>query len=149
MMALRDVEAGLWLTNATSHREPQQQRHSGSVLVKLAFNRGAQDRYTELMNLKMEVSNILETKAYNFPGSKRPSDKNEFGQEGLQLILTFTHEEKEKCSIVKFVFFFLQCCIVSLSHDKIGLLQYCKLHRNNNESAPAWMGRLRTKAAEC
>ena len=33
MMALRDAKAGSWPTTAVSHREPQKQRHSGTVLV--------------------------------------------------------------------------------------------------------------------
>ena len=64
MMTLRDVEAGPWPTTAAIHSKPQRQRHSGPVLEKLASNWGTQDRYAELMNFKMEVSNILETKAY-------------------------------------------------------------------------------------
>ena len=47
-----------------SHRKPQRPRHRGPGLVKPAFNWGAQDRYIDLMNSEMEVSNILETKAY-------------------------------------------------------------------------------------
>ena len=64
MMALRDAGAGPQPNTTLSHREPQGQRYSGPILVKLTLNWGAQDRYDELMNFKMEVFNILATKAY-------------------------------------------------------------------------------------
>ena len=47
-----------------SHRQPQKKEHSGPELIKLAYIWGTQDRYIKLMNFKMEVSNILETKVY-------------------------------------------------------------------------------------
>ena len=64
MMALRDMEGGSQMTTAVTHREPQGQRHSGPMLMKPAFSWGVQDRYIGLMNFKMDVSNILETKVY-------------------------------------------------------------------------------------
>ena len=36
-----------------------------------AFNWGVQDRCIELMNLKMEISNILETRAYKLSEEKK------------------------------------------------------------------------------
>ena len=45
-----------------SHREPQGQWQSGPILVKLAFNWDAQDRYIELINFEMEILNSLVTK---------------------------------------------------------------------------------------
>ena len=47
MMALRDMDAGPWLTTAASQIEPQRQRHSGPVHIKLTLSLGAQDRYSE------------------------------------------------------------------------------------------------------
>ena len=65
-------------------------RHSGQVLVKPAFNWGAQDRYIELMNFEMEVSNILETKVYELSEEEKvPVIKNWLSIKGLQLIQTF------------------------------------------------------------
>ena len=64
MMALRDAEAGPQPTTMASHREPQRQMHGRPILVKLACNRDAQDRYVDLISFEMEVTNILETKAH-------------------------------------------------------------------------------------
>ena len=65
--------------------------------VKPAFNWAGQNRYVELINFKMAFKNILETKAYELSEEdKVPGIKNCVGQEDLQLIQTFTHEEKEK-----------------------------------------------------
>ena len=62
MMVLRDTVAGPWQTTMASHKEPQRQRYSGPILINLAFNWDAQDRYIELKNFELEVLNILETK---------------------------------------------------------------------------------------
>ena len=70
MIALRDIETGLWLTIIVSHREPQRQKYSGLIPVKLALNWGAKDRYSELMNFEMEVLTILENKSYEFLGEQ-------------------------------------------------------------------------------
>ena len=45
----------------------------------------------------MDVTNILETKAYEpTVKEKHPVFKNWLGREALQLMKTFTNEEKEK-----------------------------------------------------
>ena len=47
--------------------------------------------------MKMEVTSILETKAYGLSNEgKVPVIKNWLGKEGMQLIKTFTCEEGEK-----------------------------------------------------
>ena len=54
------------------------------------------------MNFEMEATNILVTKAYELAIEEKVQVlKNWIGMESLQLIKTFTHEEKEKCKIVK------------------------------------------------
>ena len=150
MMALRVMEAGPWPTTMVSHRELQREWQNGSVLVKLLFNWVAQDRYVKLMNLKMEISTILETKAYELSEEEEdPVIKNWFVQEGLQLNQMFTQEEKEKCTTAKDLLAML-CSNFKLRCNRIVLLlQYGRLQRKNNESAQKWMGRLRTPATEC
>ena len=145
MMALRDMEAGPWPTTMVSHKELQREWQNGPVLVKLLCNWVAQDRYVKLMNLKMEISTILETKAYELSEEEKdPVIKNWFVQEGLQLIQMFTQEEKEKCTTAKDLLAVL-CSKFKLRSNRIVVL----LQRKNNESAQEWMGRLRTQATEC
>ena len=75
------------------------------MLIKQAFNWGKQDRYVEPMNFKMEVSNILECKAYALSEEEKvPVIKNWLGWEGLQLIQTFTQEEKDMHRMAKDLF---------------------------------------------
>ena len=45
MMVLRDTEAGPQPTTTASHREPQKQRYTGPILVKLVSDLDTQDRY--------------------------------------------------------------------------------------------------------
>ena len=78
---------------------PQQAKEShGDIgtadqcLRSLHSIKSAGDRYVELINFEMEVNNILETKAYEMTDEEKVSVIiNLLGQEGLQLIQTFTH----------------------------------------------------------
>ena len=54
--------------------------------MKPVFNWDAQDRYVKLVNFEMEVTNILESKAYELSRTKVPLIKNWLDWEGLQLI---------------------------------------------------------------
>ena len=70
------------------------------VVVKLAFNWGAQYRYTELMNFKMEVLNILDIKAYKLSKEEKVQQiKNWLDQKGLQLTQTLTWEKKNNVEL--------------------------------------------------
>ena len=85
MMALGDAEAGPLPTTAVSHREPDKQRHSGPILVKLVFNWGTEVRYVELLKFEMEVINILHTKVYKLSEEgKDPVIIKWLGKESLQ-----------------------------------------------------------------
>ena len=54
------------------------------------------------MRFEMEVMNILETRAYELTDEENvPVTKKWLGQQGLQLIKTFIHEEKKKCRTAK------------------------------------------------
>ena len=45
------------------------------------------DRYVELVNFEMQITNILETKLYKLMHEEKvPVIKNWYGQEGMQLI---------------------------------------------------------------
>ena len=44
--------------------ESHKKRHSGLIFVKHVLNWGKQDGYFELTKFKMEILNILQTKAY-------------------------------------------------------------------------------------
>ena len=79
-------------------REPQRQRHGEPALKHPSFNWTAQDRYSEVCNIEMKVMNFLETKAYELTDEEKAHIiMNWLGRESLQLIKTFTNEEKEKC----------------------------------------------------
>ena len=79
-----------------SQREPQKNRHSRLELENPSIHGNAQDRYDELIKFEMEVTNILETKAYELTNEEKVQViQNWLDQEDLQLIKTFTHEEKE------------------------------------------------------
>ena len=84
----------------------------------------------------MEVINIPETKAHELTMEEKvPVINNLLGKEVLQLIQTFTFEEKEKCTTEKGLFTVL-CSTIKLQHNRIIIsLQYLKLHRKSNESA--------------
>ena len=54
------------------------------------------NRYVDLLRFEMEVTNILETKAYELAEEENVSAmKNWLWWEVLQLIKTFTNEDKE------------------------------------------------------
>ena len=61
------------------------------MLENSAFTWVAQERYFELMNFDMELFNILQSNVYELSEEEKvPVIKYWLGQEGLQLIQTFT-----------------------------------------------------------
>ena len=54
-----------------SHRELQRQRYSRLILEKPSFNWDALDRYVKLMNFKMKVMYILDTRAYELTDEEK------------------------------------------------------------------------------
>ena len=67
---------------------------------KPSFNCSTHDRYTELINFEMEVTNILEMKAYELNDEEKVTViKNWLGRKGLQLIKTFTNKKKENARL--------------------------------------------------
>ena len=102
MMALSDTDAGPQPTTVASHRELQRQRDGKLILEKSSVDWDVQDKYVEPMNFKVEVTNILETRVYEQTDKENIQViKNCLGQDGAQLIKTFTHKEKDKCRTAK------------------------------------------------
>ena len=65
-------------------QESQSGRSMAADMRKAFFNWNAQHRYVELLNFKMELINILETKAYEFTDEEKVSViKNWLGWQGL------------------------------------------------------------------
>ena len=97
----------------------------------------------------MEVPSIFETKAYELTDEEKAQViKNWLVREGLQLIKTFTNEEKEKCKTAKGLISML-CHELNLHYNRIAVsLQYLKLKRKIHKSAQEWMDRLQAKAAD-
>ena len=92
------------------------------------------------MNFEMEVTNILETRAYELTDEGKVSViKNWLDQEGLQLMKTFTLEEKKKSRTAKGLFSVLSNKIKAQYNRIVISLQYHKLRRESNESAQVWM----------
>ena len=61
--------------------------NGGLALEKPSFNWSAQDRYVELLNFEMEVTNILKAKAYELTDEEKVLVmKNWLNWKGFQLI---------------------------------------------------------------
>ena len=97
MTAFRDTEPGLQTATTQYQWQNQRQRYGGLILEKPRFNCDMPDRYVKLLNFELEVTNILEIRAYRISDEEKvPVIKNWLGCEGLVLMETFTQEEKEK-----------------------------------------------------
>ena len=74
--------------------------------------------------------------------------KNWLGRQGLQLWETLTEAEQEAC-YEEGQFEIFNNRFKPQDNETIILLQFCKLVRQQNESAEEWVGRLRIIAVEC
>ena len=99
---------------------------------------GPSDRYVELLNYEMEVANVLQAKEDNLSDKEKvPIIKNWLGRERLQFIQTLTNVEKEACKITTGQF---NAKKIRPQHNEMILsLQYCKFHKEENESMQEWM----------
>ena len=69
---------------------------------KPGFNWDTPDRNVELLNFQLEVTNIIETRAYEINDEDRILlIKNWLDEEGLLLMKTFTQKERAKCKTTK------------------------------------------------
>ena len=98
------------------------------MLSQPAFDWKVPERYVELSNFEMEVSNVLQAKAYDPDDEEEvPIIKNWLCREELQFIQTLTIAEKEACKSTTGLFNVLKK--FRQQHNKMILsLQYCKLH---------------------
>ena len=104
MMVFRDTNTEPWPTTMASHSKPQKQSNCWTIYEKSSFNWDSQDRWAQLINIEMEDTNILETRAYELTAVEKVAViKNYLGQKDLKLI-DITHEEEEKCKIAKGLF---------------------------------------------
>ena len=65
------------------------------------------NKYVELLNFEMEVTNILQMKAQELTGEEYfPIIMNWLGREDYQLIKIFTSVEQKTCKTAKLTIFF-------------------------------------------
>ena len=102
MMAFRDTETGPQPATMPSQWEMQRERKGGLILEKSTLNWDVPVRNVKLLNFKLEVTNILETRAYEIRDEECVLvKKNWLGLVGPLLMETFTEEEKVKCKAKK------------------------------------------------
>ena len=90
MIVFRDTETGPQRATAPNQQERQRKRHRGPILER-PNSTGRCIQVCQLLTFEVEVTNILETKAYEICGEEKgPVIKIWPGQEGLLLIETFT-----------------------------------------------------------
>ena len=78
----------------TSRQDSAEPRMSGPIMKEPTFDQSTKDKYAELRNLKLEVSNMLQS--INLGETERAFViKNWQGREGLELTATLTQEEQE------------------------------------------------------
>ena len=75
----------------------------GFIMKQPAFNWNTKDKYEELQNCKLEVSNVLQSN--NLGQTKKVFIiQNWLGTEGLQLMATLTQDKNEACNNEKGLF---------------------------------------------
>ena len=95
------------------------------MLEKQNFNWHTEDKYIELLIFKLQMTNILETRAYEITDEEKVSViKNWLGWEGLLFIEMFMQEEKEKPKTRKALFSVLSNKFMPCHNHKIISLQY-------------------------
>ena len=98
------------------------------------FNWNIKDKYEELHNFKLEVSNMLQN--YSLGQTEKVSIiKNWLGREVLQLIATLTQDKQEACNNEKGLFDMLNRKLKPQYDETMRSSQFQKLIRQSNESA--------------
>ena len=88
---------------STSRQDNAGLKMSGSIMKQPVSNWDAKDRYEELPDFKLEVTNVMQN--YNLGQRGKVSViKNWLGREGPQLIATLTQDEQEICNNEKGLF---------------------------------------------
>ena len=112
------------------------------------FNWEAEDKYSKLKKLRLEVSNIISTD--NTPQAEQLAIvKNWLGRKSLQFIELLTHVQKHRCNTLDSLFEILTNKFRPQFNETIKSLQSCKFSRWNRENAEEWMGRLLLSVIEC
>ena len=87
MLAFRDTETGPQPATTPNQQGTHRKRYGALKLEKLKYNWDTQDRYVKLLNLKLKVTYILETRVYEISDLEKVLViKNCLGWEGLLLI---------------------------------------------------------------
>ena len=118
------------------------------MMKQTMFNWNTIDKYEELQNIKLEVSNMLQSYSLGYI-EKVSVIKNWLGREGLQLIATNTQKEQEACNNEKALYDIPNRKFNHQYNKTVKSLQYNKLTETSNESAEEWVGRLRMAVVEC
>ena len=119
-----------------------------SAMKQPTFNWEAEDKYSKLKTLRLEVNSILVT--YNTPQAEQLAMvKNWLSRKGLQFIESLTSDEKDTCSTLEGPFKILTNKFKLQFNETIKLLQFCKLSRQDGENAEEWMDSLRLSTIEC
>ena len=88
-MAIQTIAA-----DGTSRQDSAEPRMSGPIMKGPTFDQSTKDKYAELRNLKLEVSNMLQS--FNLGQTERAFViKNWQDRAGLQLAATLTQDEQE------------------------------------------------------
>ena len=74
----------------------QRLRHGGPIIEKPKFSWDAQDRYVELLNFKLEVTNILETGAYKINDEEKSLSYSELARSGGPVADKIIHTRRKR-----------------------------------------------------
>ena len=137
----------------TSRSLPEEQhrpRQAVPMLSQSAFDWEVPDRYVEILNFEMKVTNVLQAKVCDLSDKEKvPIIENQLDKEELQIIQTLTNAEKETCNSTTGLFTVFKEKFRPRHNEMILPLQCCKWHRKENESTQEWMDRCHIKAPEC
>ena len=96
MMVFRDRDTGSWLATTKTSERHKGRDMNDLIQEKPKFYWDAQDRYVKLLNVELEVTNILETRAYKIGDEEKVSFIiNWLDWECLLLIKNHTRRKRE------------------------------------------------------
>ena len=123
-------------------------RIGGPTMKQPTFDWDAEDKYSGLKTIRLEVNIVLST--YHTPQTdKLALVKNWSRRKGLQYLETLTTKEKEACNMLEGLFETLTNKFKLQYNETIKLLQFSKLYRYDDGNVEEWMGRLWVAAVEC
>ena len=113
----------------------------GPAMKQPTFNLEVKDKYNKLKTFRLEVNNMLTT--YNTPQAEQLAIVNNWlGRRDLHFLESLTCEENIMCSTLEVLFKTLANKFTLQFSETIKSLQFCKLSRQDGESAEEWLGRL-------